>query len=431
MALWKMNTILCLIALALSPTLAAAQAQYKVLYNFGAVPNDGGRPYGLISDSMGNLYGVTAFGGTGQYGTVFELSPQSDGAWTETVLYNFCSLSDCLDGSEPEASLTFDPNGNLYGVTTSGGTGCAVSSNSCGTAFELSPPQVAGGAWTESVLYNFCSDFDDGSCLDGDQPMSQLAIDSAGNLFGTTYGGGTGDFGNGGIAFELSPGPNGWTQTVLHDFCSEGNIYCPDGYKPIGGVTFNGGSLYGATVSGGKYGPGVVYGLTPNSSGWTFTIIIDLGGANYGSIAPVTFDSAGNLYGTTVNNAFQLNAKLRGTRSREFTDETGSRSPGGVLVDPGRNALFGTAIDGGANGAGTIWEVNPARQLIPIYSFCSQPNCTDGYQIESGLTKDPSGNIYGTAGLGGAYGRGVVFQITPQGINSGTLTSNVPFRVIP
>lgn len=411
-----MKKTLCLIALALSSTFAAAQAQYKVLYNFGSVPNDGGLPYGLISDSLGNLYGVTAFGGTGQYGTVFELSPQPDGTWTETVLYNFCSLSDCLDGSEPEASLTFDSNGNLYGMTILGGTNCLVSSNRCGTAFELSPPQVVGGAWTESVLYNFCSNYQDGACLDGNQPMSQLAIDSAGNLFGTTYTGGTGGFGNGGVAFELSPSANGWTQTVLHDFCSEGNISCRDGYKPVGGVTFNGGSLYGVTLAGGRYGAGVVYSLTPNLGGWTFNAIAYLGGnegSDGGSTAPVTFDSAGNLYGTTVNNAFQLNAKLHGMRSRQFTDETGFRSPGGVLVDPGRDAFFGTAIDGGANEAGTIWEVNPARKLIPIYSFCSQPNCTDGYQIESGLTKDPSGNIYGTAGLGGAYGIGVVFQITP------------------
>lgn len=400
-------------------SLTFGQTQYKVLYSFGGVPNDGLGPYGLITDSAGNLYGATAGGGTAQSGTVFELSPQSGGTWAETVLYNFCSQTNCSDGYGPEASLAFDANGNLYGVTTGGGANCANTDNRCGTAFELSPPQQQGGAWVETVLYNFCSNYQNRICLDGFEPKSQLAIDGSGNLYGTTNAGGSGAGTYAGVAFELSPGSNGWIYNVIYNFCSHvrGSDFCQDGYTPAGGVMLDkSGNLYGTTVAGGQFTDGIVYKLTPSQNGWTLVTLVQLFGGgrnNEGSTAPVTFDSRGNLYGTTIGTAFQLNAKHQSMGSRTFTDATGYRSPGGVLVDPVHNALFGTAIDGGANELGTIWEVNPTRQLVPIYSFCSQPGCADGYQVESGLAEDSSGNIYGTTGLGGANDAGVIFQITP------------------
>src|SRR5579859_5163238 len=136
-----------------------AQVQYKVLWSFGGSPSDGQHPLGsLIFDRAGNLYGTTFAGGTGVGvgGTVFELSPNQEGSWSETILYNFCS-NQCMDGSEPEAGLVIDSAGNLYGTTYAGGQPCPGFGGTCGTIFELSPPASPGGTWTESVLYNFCS----------------------------------------------------------------------------------------------------------------------------------------------------------------------------------------------------------------------------------------------------------------------------------
>jgi uncharacterized repeat protein (TIGR03803 family) len=187
----------------------------KVLYSFCSAIGcaDGSYPWaGLIQDAEGNLYGTTAYGGATGYGTLFELSPGAGGTWTETVLYDFCSLSGCVDGTHPFAGLIFDSAGNLYGTASSG--------IEEGVAFELSPG--AGGVWTETVLHSF------GSQGDGHFPAASLVFDEAENLYGTTaYGGAN----NGGAVFELSPGAGGtWTETVLYSFAEN-----KDGANPYSG----------------------------------------------------------------------------------------------------------------------------------------------------------------------------------------------------
>jgi uncharacterized repeat protein (TIGR03803 family) len=387
------------------------QAQEKVLYSFGSVPNDGLDPTSaLVSDSAGNLYGTAENGGTGQGGTIFELAPQSDGTWGETTIYNFCSLSNCDDGFFPEAGLVFDAKGNLYGTTTSGGSACANSSNRCGVAFELSPPPQPGSNWTLSVLYNFCSNFRSGLCLDGYEPTSQLIFDASGNLYGTTSNGSVN--GNSGLAFELSPGTNGWTETILYNFCSIGSL-CKDGYIPHG-LTFDAsGNLVGTTAGGGRFNKGLLYKLTPVSDGWAETVVFNFYGQNGGSAAPVTIDAIGNLYDTTQNSLFQANIERQQVRTRDFTSSVGYDSKSGVLIDLARNVLHGTTSAGGANSAGTVWEVNVQRQIVPIYTFCSQANCADGGRSQGNLLEDSSGNLYGTAPQGGAYSNGVVFKVIP------------------
>ena len=174
--------------------------------------------------------------GVADYGTIFELSPSGEG-WTETVLYSFMGGGDgCLpDGCFPLAGLVFDRAGNLYGATYG-----YINGPGGGTIFELSPH---GGGWNFSTIYTFS--------LEGS--ASTLAIDAAGNLYGTRpyrglYGHGT--------VFELSPSGGGWTYTDLYDFTG-GN----DGDEPVGGVavTGAGGYLYGTTVLGGANGLGVIY----------------------------------------------------------------------------------------------------------------------------------------------------------------------------
>jgi len=177
---------------------AATHWSEKVLHSFG-IGADGNQPeYGsLILDGVGNLYGTTTYGGAYGCGAVFELSPSEGGGWTETVLHSFNSNG--TDGFYPQTGLIFDPAGNLYGTTTYAGQGD-------GAVFEMSPSE--GGGWTETVLYSF------GHLPDGEGPWTgTLTFDSAGNLYGTTIGGGAFRVGT---AFELTPNGSGnWTETVL------------------------------------------------------------------------------------------------------------------------------------------------------------------------------------------------------------------------
>lgn len=218
----------------------------KVLHSF-TEGSDGGNPAGaLLFDSAGNLYGTTYYGGDGgcydNYGsgcgTVFELTPSS-GGWTFSVLYNFSTTG---DGNNPAAGLTFDQNGNLYGTAQNGGA------DYLGAAFELSPN--SGGGWSESKLYSFTG----GS--DGVLPDCTLVIGAQDNVYGTTpawraYPG---------SVFELSPtSGGGWTEKTLHVF----DVHY-DGAGPIGGVTQDAaGNLIGTTSGGGVVGAGTVFEVTP------------------------------------------------------------------------------------------------------------------------------------------------------------------------
>ena len=235
----------------------------------------------MIFDKAGNLYGTTYTGGMANRGVVFELTPSGSG-WTETVLHSFTGSP---DGAYPSSGMTFDPAGNLYGTTQSGGC-----STGCGTVFELTP-SLSG--WTETVLYNFRGP------NDGVVPYGGLVLDPAGNLYGTTPYGGAG---GGGTVFELTPSNGGWVFGVLYSFVLEGT----------GGPTDTlarsaAGNLYGTVFSGGNfngcsgYGCGSVFELSPSGGGWIFTSLHEFhdgkdGGNPY---AGVILDPAGNLYGTT------------------------------------------------------------------------------------------------------------------------------------
>jgi uncharacterized repeat protein (TIGR03803 family) len=411
--------------------------QYRVLYSFlGAASGDGYEPVSnLIFDHAGNLYGTTSGGGLtvgGCFygcGTVFKLSPNSDGSWTETTIYRFCSNlvnGFCLDGEGPKAGLVFDAAGNLYGTTYVGGN-CIYTGQYCGTVFELSPPK-SGGSWTETVIWNFCSNEVNSQCLDGSAPYSQLVLDAAGNLYGTTSGGGTGREG-GGTAFKLSPGAGAWTETVLYNFCSvgQGNV-CLDGTEPMAGVTFDkNGNLYGTTEYGGKFqSDGTVYKLSPGQNGWTETVLLNTTKQSM-AVAPlgaVSFDPAGNLYSTfSMGGEFGGGGVImlgHGGRSAEFSFDGGDGDgpTAGVLVDGKRRAIFGTT-SGGCCNYGSVFEIQPPAQLTVLYNFCSQPNCSDGLGALGGLVEDKFGDLFGTTKFGGAplcynnAGCGVVYEINP------------------
>ena len=177
----------------LSPPAAGHHRWTKqVLYSFAGGADAANPTDMLISDAMGNLFAVAAGGSSGQ-GCVFELSPPASagGAWTEAVIYSFAGGN---DGAGPTSALLLDAQGNLYGTTSHGGPA------DDGTIFELSRPILAGGVWSETVLYSFTG----GS--DGDAPSGALVADTAGNFYGTaTYSAPTGPIGPFGTVFELTP----------------------------------------------------------------------------------------------------------------------------------------------------------------------------------------------------------------------------------
>jgi uncharacterized repeat protein (TIGR03803 family) len=247
-------------ALLLTSTHAAAQRE-GALHSFGS-GQDGNLLYGgVISDASGNLYGTTFSGGTynnGSYGSglVFELSLRKDGTWSETVLHDFGSAT---DGSGPTAGLVFDAAGNLYGTTQYGG-GSPFCQGGCGIVFQLRPPAVQGGAWTESIVYRFREVYR------GDNPQAGLVVDSAGNLYGTTFLGGAG----GGTVFELSLKKGLWTERILNAFVANSST----GSFPKAALIFDAsGNLFGTTSQGGTSNSGTVFELSPQKSGaWQFKV---------------------------------------------------------------------------------------------------------------------------------------------------------------
>ena len=324
-----------------------------VVHNFTGGPADGGSPSGFAPGADGNFYG-TASGGTA--GVVFRMSP----AGTVTVLYSFAGPPN--DGSDPKSGVIQDAQGNLYGTTLNGGA-FPCFGGGCGTIFKLSPDG------SETVLHSFA-----GGPVDGASPYGGLLQDAAGNLYGTTYAGGTS--GNG-VVFKLSPDG---TETVLYSFAGPanngGSSTGPpnDGSGPVAGVIMDGsGNLYGTTLNGGAYSGGTVYQLSPTG---TETLLLSLGGPSGDGRSPragLVMDAAGNLYGTTSGatnyggaSVFQLSPDGTETVLHNFTGSEGGTTNAGLIQDGGRN-LYGTTSGSSASpcsvqgpgGCGIVFKLVP------------------------------------------------------------------------
>jgi uncharacterized repeat protein (TIGR03803 family) len=227
---------------------------FSVLHDFAGAPSDGITPVGLIFDKFGNIFGATNNGGAGTNGTVFELAKGTNGVWAYSILYSFEFNFTGASGGGPEAPPQFDKVGNLYGTTVSGGS-CSWSTYGCGIVYKLK--RSSGTTWTESVLYTFQG----GS--DGAFPQSQVAFDSAGNLYGTTSNGGGGsDCSYGcGTVFKVSYSAGVWRNTQLYAFQGQSS---GDGSDPTAGLVIDSlNNLYGTTYAGGLYGYGTVFEVTP------------------------------------------------------------------------------------------------------------------------------------------------------------------------
>lgn len=331
-----------------------------VIHNFAGAPNDGENPNAALAiDKKGILYGSTTIGGGANKGIIFQFDPTHG----EKVLYHFCSLASCADGTTPVAPLTIGPNGELYGAAELGGLG-TVTPNS-GVAFRLDPPARKKGAWTQTVLYNFCSlSF----CADGKYPYGARLLLKNGTLYGTASQGQ-----QGGTLYAVSAGGGGFQ--VLHVFTTTGS----DGQAPINGVVADkNGTLYGTTRQGGTHGCGTAYSFDPSSF----------------------------VYQTIYS----------------FCGQTGDASTlyGGLTPAPGRHLLFyGSALAGGANNSGAIYMLAGPKSLGDpwtekvVYSFCAKTNCADGSTPGFATLLDIDGAFYGTTTGGGAHGAGTLYRYGP------------------
>jgi uncharacterized repeat protein (TIGR03803 family) len=427
-SLWKRSATLELLFIGVLLGAAWAQTE-KVIYSFCAQgwPNciDGVNPYaGVIFDQEGNMYGTTSYGGAHELGVVFKVNPKGK----ETVLYSFCAQTNCTDGANPQVGVIVDQKGNLYGTTLYGGLQNPdyCTPNGCGVVFKLSPEGK------ETVLHSFCAQSD---CTDGASPGAGLVLDEKGNLYGTTYAGGEiSRCKNGcGVVFKLTPKKE--EETLLYGFCSQDN--CSDGYQPNSGLVFDQkGGLYGTTQSGGVYGGGVVFRVTPKGRETVLYSFCAQGGNRCTDgawpLGGLIFDQKRNLYGTTryggayyqsAGVVFKLTPERKETVLHNFCRDgypcTDGGWPSGGLVFDQRGNLYGSAA-GGANeycdgdGCGIVFKLTPEGKETALYNFCPQGYpCADGGGPGGGLVLDGKGNLYGTAGTGGAYGYGVVFKLTP------------------
>jgi len=394
--------------LALVPVLflvrSAAAQTFTELYPFNSSGNlsDGGWPKaGVTRDASGNLYGTTFYGGTGAgcdifydgCGTVFKI----DTSGTETVLHSF---GGARDGWNPTARVILDAAGDLYGTTAYGGA------YGHGTVFEID------AAGNEAIVHSFAGG------TDGARPNAGLVQVTAGNLYGsfigTTQYGGRGCDGQGcGTVFGI--GPDG-RETVLYRFAGGA-----DGASPLGGVAVDSsGNIYGTTWLNGVYGFGTVFRL---DSGGNETVLHSFAGGSDGANpmdAPV-LDSAGILYGTTSSGgAYFGTVYAVDTAGNESVLYSFTGGPDGaypyahLLMDASGN-LFGTASQGGCCGQGSVFEFS-AGTLTALHGFSAAPNGenSDGQIPMGGLIEDSAGNLYGTAVEAGTYGWGSVFEIQPN-----------------
>jgi uncharacterized repeat protein (TIGR03803 family) len=344
----------------------------------------------VVMDSQGRLYGTTERTGDG---TIYELTPPTvvGGVWTETVIHTFEGAP--ADGSSPHAGLIMDSHHNFYGTTVEGGT------YDEGTVFEIT------STGKEKLLYSF-----KGSGGDGFLPYAGLVRDSKGNLYGATSRGGASDSGE---VFEIT---SGGAYSILYSF--GGN---PDGANPVASlITDSAGNLYGTTEGGGTRGVGTVFELTPLPGGiWTETVLHSFTGTPDGMtpVASLVSDRAGNLYGTTeygganrFGTIFEwTSAGLEIIYSFKGGATDGNFPQAGLLISKGN--LYGTTgVAGGSGNDGTVFELTLARKEKVLHIFTGSP---DGYGPQAAVIIDSKNNLYGTTFEGGASNGGTVFQLVP------------------
>lgn len=355
-------------------------ARETTVHTFSDGPADGKSPAGgLIGDRAGNLYGTTNGGGSHQDGVVFEINPEG----IETVLHAF--RGEPADGARPNGPLVMDSAGDLYGTTVQGG------SRDYGTVFKISP------AGDETLLHSF-----GGGASDGMTPMAGLIMDMKGNLYGTTWSGGSH---NDGTVFKISPLGE---ETVLYAFTGGTS----DGTTPMAPLVIDStGSLYGTTKNGGSHDDGTVFKIS--ATGKETVLYSFAGGTSDGMnpMAGLIMDMNKNLYGTTMlggshkdGTVFRISAT--GTESVLYSfvgSPTDGTNPRAGLIMDGAGNLYGTTF-----GISTVFKIDlVTHQEMVLFSF----NRTDGVGQMGRLLMGQAGQFYGTAVSGGLGNDGAVYRI--------------------
>jgi uncharacterized repeat protein (TIGR03803 family) len=402
----EIAAVVIFVSALIAPQPVRAQ-KFEILYAFKG-GSDGLAPTGnMARDAAGNLYGTTGDGGnstacSGGCGTIFKLDPQAK----ETVLHSFSST----DGSFPY-SVILDGAGNLYGVTIFGGNSCIPGFGTCGVVFKFD---------TTTNTFTLLHKFTGGS--DGENPEASLILDGDGNLYGTTVAGGVGCLNQNppgcGILFKIDK--NG-RKTILHLFDGDGG---EDSSSSL--LLGSDGNLYGATIEGGAFLPsvfdyigchGTVFKVDPKGKETVLHSFSGLTPDNGVPYAQLIEDEEGNLYGTTefhppgstiFGTVFKI-SKNGGPMKELFTfnDSDGGYPLAGLTRDSSGN-LYGTVSGGFACECGGVFKLDPQGRMTVLHQFDGR----DGEFPQSVLLLDGAGNLYGNA-AGGPHDAGIVFRITP------------------
>jgi uncharacterized repeat protein (TIGR03803 family) len=428
------------------------------LYNFCAKVNcrDGGSPFGgLTQTANGDIYGTTHSGGSGRNcadycGTIFEISPEGK----LTTIHSFCAQTNCADGAEPYDTLVQAYDGDFYGTTYTGGANANCSG--CGTVFKITP------TGTFATLYSFCSLT---NCADGGEPAAGLALATDGKLYGSAPDGGAN--GNGGTIFSITPAGK---LTTLYSFCSLPS--CADGnYTQPTLIQASDGNFYGTTVFGGandsacNIGCGTIFKITPAGKLTTLYSFCSQPGCADGQYPEAGLIQAtdGNFYGTTSGGAnsnavcdsgpgcgtvFKITPTGTFTTLYSFcplANCADGANPYAAPVQGTDGNLYGTTGGGGTGscptyGCGTVFSLSmglaPFVETLPVARAVGLPVTILG----NNLTGTTSVTFNGTAATLITVSDTAITTTVPAGATTGpvqvvtpngTLTSNVPFRVIP
>ncbi len=385
------------LGICVAATMALSAQTVTTLASFDQT--DGSQPWaGLVQGLDGDFYGTTSAGGAGGAGTVFKIS--AGGALT--TLHSFCTEAGCPDGSTPYAGVVQATGGDFYGTTWNGGA------NSAGTVFKITSTGVL------TTLYSFCSQ---PLCTDGAYASAGLVEGENGDLYGATYGGGV--YGSGAI-YRISPRG---AFSPIYSFCALSG--CPDGLNPYGGLLLTAnGDLYGTTFYGGTgaEGGGTVFRITPAGTLTTLhSFCAQSRCADGGNPRSTLLQTAGgNFYGTAesggsnlAGTVFKLTASGDFTTLYSFCSQDGcadGTTPYGGLVQGSDGEFYGTTTSDGANGGGTIFRITSAGALTTLFSFF-YPNCAPGYSPLAAVIQSTNGLFYGTT-VDGCEDGGSVFSLS-------------------
>jgi hypothetical protein len=373
-------------------------ASFQVIHDFtggkeGSVPG-----YTLLKDNNGAFIGTANQGGAG-YGTVFRLA-QKSGAWKVKPLYDFTGTE-----GQPGWGIIHGAGGSLF-VNASY---AQVMDGPCGSLLELDAKtaRAKGVKLTSTLLHTYVKAQD--GC-----PTGNLLRDADGDLFGVTQDGGANGWGS---VFELSQSGSGWTQTILYSFHGAEDAGAP--YAEL--ISDDAGNLYG-TASASSVNFGTVFELKRSHSGWKYQVLYTFsGGADGGQpVAALTFDKSGNMFGATTSfgangggTIFEMMPRHRGWKYKVLYSLTGSDGPVAALNISPTGTIYGTNFMDGTAGYGSVFSLAPSGKTWRYTDLHDFTGGADGGYPGGGVVFDSAGNLFGTAVLGGANGDGVLYEVMP------------------